>query len=111
MRKQNKIFEVTEDHLKLISASYVDWFDCEYGAACINPKRPYGNGDVETDVCEILGIDTDEDGEYTKDSLKRAGEIHKETKTALQICLSLLEFKPGVYVTTDDICFRTWRHV
>ena len=34
---------------------FVDWNDCEYGAPTIDPKRPYGNSDVEHEIIAILG--------------------------------------------------------
>ena len=106
-------FTVTADHLKLIERMYVEWFDCETGAPCIDPKRPYGNSDVGCDVCEILGWEKDEEADcnpLTDRQLRAAAKVHKETKTALQICLSRLEFEPGVYESTD-ICNRTWKLV
>lgn len=108
MIKRTKIFEVTREHLTLLSATYVGWQECEAGAPEINPKRPYGNSDVPEDVARVLGWKPDDGGEYSRKLLKKAEEIHRETAIALQICLSRLEFEPGVYVTTDDICFRTW---
>jgi hypothetical protein len=44
----------TVDHLTLLSQSCWDWNDCEFGAASMNPKRPYGNSDVEDDLAEHL---------------------------------------------------------
>jgi len=102
-----QVFEVTEDHLTLLSSTYIDWWDCEYGAPVINPKRPYGNSDVEEDVCQRLGWEPDDLGEYSRTILKKAGELHRETEVALQICLSRLEFKTGVFIS-DDICRREW---
>lgn len=32
------------------------WDKCETGAPAVDPKRPYGNSDVDCDVLEILGI-------------------------------------------------------
>ena len=107
MSRKTPVFEVTEDHLKLISEMYVEWWDCEYGAPCIDPKRPYGNSDVEHDVCRKLGWKEDDEGEYSRSILKLAGVIHKETEVALQICLSRMEFRTGVFMS-DDICRREW---
>lgn len=46
--------EPTADHLLLLAASCWHWNDCEFGAASMDPKRPYGNGDVEGDLAELL---------------------------------------------------------
>jgi hypothetical protein len=85
-----KQFKLQEEHLVLLKAAYVDWEHTEYGAPAIDPKRPYGNSDVEEDVCEILGWDI---------SVKRedAADLHRETATALQVILTAQTFEPGLY--------------
>ena len=93
-------FEIKEEHLKLLNKAYVDWYDAEFGAPSIDPKRPYGNSYVEGDIAEILGWKLDEDDELSDKQLSEANKIHNETKTALQICLSLLKFETGVYENT-----------
>jgi len=52
---------VTSDHLKLLGRTNWIWEYAEYGAAAIDPKRPFGNSNVERDIMEILGRDVDED--------------------------------------------------
>ena len=48
-------FTVTEDHLELLRHVHLYWDYGEgYGAPAIDPKRPYGNSDVERDIAEIL---------------------------------------------------------
>ena len=54
----NKI-NVTPDHLKLLGRANWIWEDAEYGAAAIDPKRPFGNSDVERDINEALGREVD----------------------------------------------------
>lgn len=49
------IFELKEEHTKLLQHAIIEWDDCETGAPAINPKRPYGNSSVAEDVAEILG--------------------------------------------------------
>lgn len=44
----------TKDHLKLLKAAYWSWDDCEFGAASMDPKRPYGNSNVLNDLAELL---------------------------------------------------------
>lgn len=88
MAKQK--FKVTPEHIKLIRHMIVDWQDAEYGAPAIDPKRPYGNSDVEADMLKILV------GEREKVP-KDLNELHSETQTALQICLCTGSFKPGWY--------------
>lgn len=87
MKKQK--FTLTKNHIKLLQRMYVSWYNCEYGAPCIDPKRPYGNSDVEEDIREILpNIPLNDE---------KCLEIHKETETALQIVLTTGTFKPGIY--------------
>lgn len=47
---------ITQDHLALLARMTFDWDDeCEWGAVSSDPKRPFGNSNVEGDVSEILG--------------------------------------------------------
>ena len=90
-----RIFEIKEEHLLLINKFYIRWYYAEYGAPTIDPKRPYGSSSVESDIAEILGWKID--GEFTEEQSKEAEKIHKETETALQICLSRLKFETGIF--------------
>lgn len=85
------VFVVTPQHLALLRRANVRWVgSIEYGAPAIDPKRPYGNGDVESDIREILqaGL-TDEE----------CRTLHEETTTALQIALSTGSFDVGPYAS------------
>jgi hypothetical protein len=108
-----RLFEVQEAHIALLKAAYVGWDDGEFGAPAIDCKRPYGNSSVLKDMREILGwpIDDEEgkDGDQTDigwsddkaiedDDLEK---LHKETKVALQIALSVGYFKPGLYTAKE----------
>ena len=111
-------FTLTDAHLKLARRMYVEWDHCETGAPAINPKRPYGNSDVDTDVLEILGwdpepFDYDRDDYYYReaerdDLSRRAMEIHREMQTAMQIILGHAgePVEPGDYVNTAGEYFR-----
>jgi len=113
-------FEIKSEHLKLIQRMNVGWCDAEYGAPEIDPKRPYGNSNVEQDIIEILGFEELKGGifkfvllgkEYllkgtNKYNLDLEDEdelvaslrkLHEETKTALQICLTLRAFETGMF--------------
>lgn len=112
LEKDYKI-EMKKDKRNLQNA-HVGWQDCETGAPEIDPKRPYGNSSVASDVIEILGfkinrcphcneiIDDDNNCE------EMAMQLHKETETALQIILKTKSFKPGIYVKDDDYT-NDWR--
>lgn len=98
-------FELTEDHLKLLSRAYTGWQYCETGAPEIDPKRPYGNSYVAGDVAEILewepaSYDWD-DRVLSGEQVDRALALHHETEQALEIVLRTRSFVPGTYVTSD----------
>jgi len=94
-------FELKEEHIKLLQRACITWQNCEYGAPEINPKRPYGNSDVEGDIAEILEWELFEDrfGEVSmsKDQAEKAKNLHNETFTAIQIILKLKTFTLGIY--------------
>jgi hypothetical protein len=116
-KMENKTFKLTKDHITLLSNMLVEWDDCETGAPAIDPKRPYGNSNVATDIAELLGVKPDGDGDYegdlSEDQEERLLKLHKETETALQIVLSNLgnlsgkRIEPGTYVA-DEYGY-TWR--
>ena len=98
-----KSFELKQEHIQLLSNAYIEWDDCEFGAPCIDPKRPYGNSWVYGDIAEILNIQYDEDADepFTEEQESYFLELHEELKTALQIILCTNSFIPGVYVCDD----------
>lgn len=92
-------FTVTPEHVRLMRRMIVSWESAEYGAPCIDPKRPYGNSGVAEDIREILGLP-----DLTDESCER---LHAETETALQIALAVGHFTPGKYEC--DWPRRNWR--
>ena len=98
-------FLLTEQHIKLLSKMNVSWWDAEFGAPCIDPKRPYGNSSVIADMAEILGLKgktCPHCGELLEEQdVERLNNFHKEMKIALQIALSTQSFKPGKYVANE----------
>lgn len=93
-----KEFFVKPDHLKLMKASNVRWEDCEFGAASIDCKRPYGNSSVYEDIGELLGITHSEDSEFEDSQIDFMAELHAQTQTCLEILLHTLSLKVGKYV-------------
>jgi len=83
--KKKTVFEITEDHLKLLDRMWVGWESCEFGAPAIDCKRPYGNSFVYGDIAEIIGIEFDEDHEFNDEQIERMNKLHKEMQTVLQI--------------------------
>lgn len=89
-------FLLTPELITLLHNSYVrpELSDCEYGAAEIDGKRPYGNSDVEDDVLELLKW-----GEERKDE---ARDLHAKTPQALAVILSAKSFEPGSYFRSKE---------
>lgn len=127
-------FEVKEEHLKLMHEFEVEWDDGEFGAPRIDCKRPYGNSDVENDMLKILGITELRDGVFSfhlfgkkyllkgedinniefsgnEDTklVEQLNKLHKETQTALQICLNVGKFEAGIYETEKYM--NKWKKV
>lgn len=96
-----KRFTITEDHLKLLREANISWDGCEFGAPCIDPKRPYGNSDVIQDMARVLGIEPIEadfdERVYPKGTADKCIKLHREMETVLQIVLHTGEFKATTY--------------
>ena len=91
-------FELTGDHLALLRAAWWRWEQVEQGAPAIDPKRPYGNSDVATDVIEILGWpEPAEDEQPPEATIKRALWLHAETLAALEVICHVGAAIPGTY--------------
>lgn len=97
-------FTVTDEHLRLLRRAHVSWDETEFGAPGIDPKRPYGNFNVYSDIAEILGL---VDGEWQDEVEEdwpppelewRFLRLHVETAIALQIALATGKFRAGRYV-------------
>lgn len=102
-RMSERRFVLTEQHVRLLRRMRVSWDGSEFGAPAIDPKRPYGNGDVLRDMSEILGVLfslTDDWGEACPTDAQEAElrRLHRETATALQIVLATGRMEPGEYV-------------
>jgi len=104
-------FTLTADHVKLLRRMCVAWDGIEYGAPTIDPKRPYGNKDVEQDIHTILtGRDEplEDLARQERETLQaRYRRLHEETKTALQVVLAAGSFEPGEYLA--DAYFDNWQ--
>jgi len=111
---KNKIFELKQEHLKLMKRMFVNWNNEMYqGAPEIDIKRPYGNRDVYGDIAEILGWEltrtSDDEMIMTKEQSSEAKKLHEEMGTALQIVLSNTTFETGEYIKTDQYDDLSWR--
>jgi len=104
-----KEFEIKQEHITLLQHAYIGWNDCDYGAPSIDPKRPYGNSCVEENIAEILGWTVGE--ELSEEQRELAYKLHQETKTALQICITLQKFETGFYEKTEEYNSCSWKKV
>ena len=98
-------FVLTADHLTLLRHANLTWSAQEWGGPQIDPKRPFGNGDLWRDVARILGwpaaADPEaEDGFYAH--YDAAGAVYGELLTALEVVLETLSFQPGRYVRDGE---------
>ena len=94
VRNRSTSVTVTEAHLKLLGRlviGYDDW--TEFGAPEVDPKRPYGNSDVYSDMAEILGC--------TEDETDLMDQLHHDLETVLQILVRNLGIEAGTYVRSD----------
>lgn len=105
-----KRFVLTKQHITLLRHASVSWNGNEFGAPTINPKRPYGNSDVLTNIAEILSVLLyDEKNEMIEETAQKLAAMHHQTQTALQIILSTGWFEPGLY-ESEDYCGK-WKRV
>ena len=106
-----KEFTVTDEHLRLLRHAHVFWYEAEFGAPSIDPKRPYGNSNVYGDIAEILDLPEPDwdDEERTPDAEWRFLRLHVETAIALQVALATGEFRTGRYMRDDKWDSRSWR--
>ena len=108
-------FEVTENHLKLLKEMYVDWDGDEYGAPCIDPKRPFRSDDPEKDMLDILGVDYGDDFydfiEEHPNYRRRLDIIYHELQTCLQILINDLSIKVGWYKKKDKYNAKSWEYI
>ena len=91
-------FELTAQHLALLKAMYVEWWDAETGAPGIDPKRPYGNSDVALDVADEIDYPYDNEKGLSEDEEAEMLQLHRETQYALQVFIQNAVLEPGKYV-------------
>jgi hypothetical protein len=106
-------FTLTAEHVKLLRQANVSWHWTEWGAPCIDGKRPFGNGDLVRDMAEILEVPTIAVAGDPKAILEtdyaRLHDLYPELCTALQIILSAGTFEPGEFEA--DYYRANWRRV
>ena len=91
---KKEIFVIREEHIMLLNRLYIN------SNGEIDPKRPFGNSDITSDICEILSWD--KETAYSLDLLN-------ELPLVLQICLCNLSFSTGIYIKDDMYDDRSWR--
>lgn len=112
MKTDDGTFLLKEEHIKLITAMYVDWCDDYDGAPAIDAKRPYGNSHIISDIYEVItGKSWNWDEEMSEDIKEELMKLHEETRTALQIVLCTQSFVPGLYKKYSKYNELTWELV
>jgi len=106
-------FILREEHVKLLRAASVDTNLAEWGAPTIDPKRPFGNGDITGDMARILGMpDPSELGKTDRERFERLMlKLFRELGDALQVVLAAGSFAPGTYVQGLVDGRHSWRRV
>jgi hypothetical protein len=127
-------FEITQDHLKLLRKLYFNSTiepgpGLLYGLAEVDPKRPYGDSDIEGSIAEILSwvdpkdpwawgvlreADEHHDGpepSRLEELSAKAKELHHQMPFVLQIVMATGEIRAGVYRKTDRYRSLGWERV
>lgn len=102
-----KTFTVKPKHLKLLQNLYFTSYD-EYGTACVDSKRPFGDSNVEQSMLEILGIiepkkwyDLDDDKRRLLCDVCELDKTFKELHVCLQILVRNLTIEVGTYEASE----------
>ena len=109
------VFELKQQHLDLLKETVISWDDCEFGAPCVDCKRPYGNSGVEDDIAGIIKLPKKdnwdkEEETWNEKATERMGDLHKETEIALQIVLHCQSFELGRY-KLDKEGHQNWKKI
>lgn len=108
---KGEVFELTEEHLKLLRRGCIEFND---GVPGLDMKRPFGNSDYYKDIFKILKWGYRErDGEYPEEAYERADRILTELLHALQIVIlnAGKAVKLGRYQQKDEYDYSSWRFV
>jgi len=92
-------FEVTEDHLKLLPHFNITTREVW---PCVDTKRPFGNKDVEQDMCKHLGIEPEGRHGFWELALSEEQRAYLDTliqgfPSLIEIRLTLGDLTPGWY--------------
>jgi len=71
-----------DDDLAVLAEAFIEnlTYDpsCEYGSIGTDPKRPFGNSDVEGDILELIGADPEDGESYSDEQREYAASLYKE---------------------------------
>jgi hypothetical protein len=111
-------FEITDDHVRLLRAVSLRWEDCEFGAPAVDPKRPYGNSSVLTDMARIVNpafaqMRESEMDAWLDENGDRLESLHRDLLTVLLIGAQTGVMLPGRYVRERVSSWRwgPWRRL
>lgn len=105
-------FTLTTQHVLLLRNAAVCFFDGpEWGGPSLNFKRPFGNGDMISDMARMIDIEPvetdDEELHWPPGTRDAMILLYHELATALQVVLACGSFEPGSYEA--DQYKRNWR--
>lgn len=117
-------FTVDRQHIALLGRTYTTWMDDYYlGAPGVDPKRPFGNSDIERDIYEIIykgrtpeGVDPDQFWDtFNPDDHPELYERFREMEYVVQIALQCASrgepMTVGEYSRVEEYDTRVWRKV
>ena len=84
--------KLTRDHIKLLQNAEWRWYNAEFGAPGIDPKRPFGfSGGQYESMAEILGMELfeDSDGEryLSREQEDYVSKVWSELLDAIKIIM------------------------
>lgn len=106
-------FDLMQHHLDLLKLANIEqsWDEQGWGVPMFDRKRPFGNQDIRSDMCEVLGIvpiETDDGPEYPVGARETCQQILRELVYAMEIVLETQEFRTGKYIAEG---FNPWRRI
>ena len=89
---------IRDEHLLLLKKVKWIFLSGEYGAPAIDPKKPYGNSDVESDIMDILkNLHCSTCGHELNFDKEECAKLHYELQYVLEIITQLNTFELGTY--------------
>lgn len=71
--------DIKQDLRKLADAFFDElcMLEVEYGGIGLDPKRPFGNSNVERDILELLDCEPEDDGDHSQEQREYAEDLYR----------------------------------